>query len=72
MPKIGNWKIVRHPVIEGRLQFTQITTINKHLLIKIRQNNLIRCHGNYIEVNKFDHMLEIDILRNSSQNVWVS
>ena len=37
------------------------------LLIEIRHNILIQCHGNYIEVNKFNYMLEIDILRNFSQ-----
>ena len=32
-------------------------------------NSLAQCHRNYIEVNKFNNMLEIDILRNSSQKL---
>ena len=51
--------------------------------IKIRHDILIQCHGNYMEMKIFNHMLEIDILRNSSQSflgvlegcflrVWVS
>ena len=34
--------------------------------IKIRYNILIQCHGNYIEMKKFNYMLETDILSNSS------
>ena len=36
--------------------------------IKIRYDLLIyiQCHGNYIEMKKFNYMLEIDILINSS------
>ena len=35
--------------------------------IKIRLDILIQCHGNYMEVEKFNYMLEINILRNFSQ-----
>ena len=35
--------------------------------IKIKHIILIQCHENYIEMKKFNNMLEIDILRNSSQ-----
>ena len=37
--------------------------------IKIRHNILvlIQCHGNHVEVGKLIYMLEIGILRNSSQ-----
>ena len=35
--------------------------------IKIRHNILIQCNGNYMEMKKFNCMLEIDILRNFSQ-----
>ena len=38
--------------------------------IKIRHDILIQCHGNYMEMKKFNYMLEIDILRNSSQFIW--
>ena len=34
--------------------------------IKLRHGILIECQGNYIEMIKFNYMLEIDILRNSS------
>ena len=27
---------------------------------------LLQCHGNHMEMKKFNYMLEIDILRNSS------
>ena len=33
-------------------QNTLITTINMYLIIQIRHNILIQCHGNYIEVEK--------------------
>ena len=32
--------------------------------IKIRHDFLIHCHGNYMEMKKFNYMLEIDNLRN--------
>ena len=35
--------------------------------IKIRHDILIQCHENYMEMKKINYMLEIDILRNSSQ-----
>ena len=34
--------------------------------IKLRHGILIECQGNYMEMIKFNYMLEIDILRNSS------
>ena len=34
-----------------------------YLLIEIKHNILIQCHGNYIEVEDLKCMLEIDILR---------
>ena len=54
-----------------------------YTLIEIRHNVLIRWHGNYIMMKKFVYMLEMVILRNSSQKdlgvlrgnfsrVWVS
>ena len=36
--------------------------------IKIRLDILILCYGHYMEMKKVNYMLEIDILRNSSQN----
>ena len=35
--------------------------------IKIRYDILIHCHYYYMEIKKNNDMLEIDILRNSSQ-----
>ena len=35
--------------------------------IKLRLDILIQCHGNYMEMKNNNHMLEIEILRNSSQ-----
>ena len=62
MPKIGNCKIfLRGP------QYTQISTINMYEFIKIRHDILLQYHGNYIGMNFFNDMLEIDILRNFSQ-----
>ena len=49
--------------------YTQISTINMYKFIKIRHDILIQCHGNYMEIKEFNYMLEIDILRNSSQNL---
>ena len=40
--------------------------MNVYKSIKIRYDILIQCHGNYVEMKKFNYMLEIDILRNSS------
>ena len=33
------------------------------LIVEVRYNISIYCHGNCIEVNKFNYMLETDILR---------
>ena len=48
---------------------THISTINMYKFIKIRHDIIIQCHGNYMELKKFNYMLETDILRNSSQKV---
>ena len=62
------WAIVKmHPISLGRPQYSQITTINVYLPNEIKHNIHILCHGNYIEVEKIDYMLEIDILRNYSK-----
>ena len=44
-----------------------LTPVNMYKFIKIRHDILIQCHGNYMGMEKFNYMLEIDILRNSSQ-----
>ena len=46
-----------------------ITTINIYLLIEIRHNILIQCHRNFIEVEYFNYVLEIGILRNCPQKI---
>ena len=40
------------PIFQGRSQYIQITTINMGLLIDIRRNIFLECHGNYIEMDK--------------------
>ena len=69
MPKIGNCEIFGRPNLLGEPQYTQILTINMYKFIKIRHDILIQCHGNYMGMKKINYMLEIDILRNSSQIV---
>ena len=69
MPKIGNCKIFGHPKFEGGPQYTHISTINMYKFIK-RHDILIQCHKNYMGMKQFSYMLEIDILRNSSQFFW--
>ena len=51
-----------------RFQFIHVNGYNLFKFIKISLNILIQCHGSYMEMNEFSFMLEIDILRNSSQN----
>ena len=58
MSKIGNY---------NKLLYTQITNISKYLLNELKHNVHVKCHGNYTEMKEFNHMLEIDILKNSSQ-----
>ena len=54
-----------HPFFQGKQQYTEVTTINIYLLIKIRHNDFIQCHGDYIEVKK------LGILRKYFQkNIW--
>ena len=67
MPKIGNCLIFGCQHFQGGLQSTQISTINMCKFIKIRHDILIQCHWNYIEMKEVNYMLEIGILRNSSQ-----
>ena len=38
-----------------------------YIFIKIRHDTLKQGHGNYMTMKKFNYMVEIDILRNSSQ-----
>ena len=56
----------------NNVQYTQILTIHMYEFIKIRHDILIQCQGNYMKMKKFNFMLEIDILRNSSQKNWVT
>ena len=44
--KIDNNKILR------RKQYAEVTSINMYLIVKIRHDIIIQCHGNYIEVEK--------------------
>ena len=42
-----------------------ISTINMYIFIKMRHDIRIQGRGNYMMMKKINHMLEIDILRNS-------
>ena len=37
--------------------------------IKLRHDIIKQCHGNYKEMKKFNYKLEIEIFRNSTQNI---
>ena len=49
-PKLSSVTFLGDPVVQGRPQHIQNTTINMYLLIEIRCNILIQSHGNYIKV----------------------
>ena len=52
----------------GGPQYTQqISTINMYKFIRIRHEIPIHCQG--MEMIKFNYMLEIDIVRSSTQNL---
>ena len=61
------WGLLFYVDMDFTPQYTQIRNINMYKLIEIRHNILILCHGNYIMIKKFNFMLKINILRNSSQ-----
>ena len=42
-------------------KYTQISTTNMYGFIKIRHDILIQCHENYMEMQKFNNMLEFGI-----------
>ena len=67
MPKIGNCKYLGHLIFQGRLQYAEMITIDMCLLIEIRHNILTQSHGNCMKVENYNHMLEIDILRNDTK-----
>ena len=68
-PKLAIVKILGVQIFKGDHNILKISSINMYEFIKIRHNILIQYHGNYMEMRKFNYMLEIDILRNSSQNL---
>ena len=67
VPKIvkRNW----HPIFKWRPQHTKITTINVYSLNELKHNIPTQCHDNYIAQEERIYMLEIAILRNSSQKI---
>ena len=65
-PQLAIVKFWGVQIFRGGPQYTQISTIKMYKYNKIRHDILIQCHGNYMEMKKFNYMLEIDILRNSS------
>ena len=66
-PKLAIVTFLGGQIFKGGPQYTQISTINMYKFIKIRQDILLQCHGNHMEMKRFNYMLEIDILRNCSQ-----
>ena len=46
---------------------THISTINMFKFIKIRHDIIKQCHRSCKEMKKFNHKLEIEIFRNSTQ-----
>ena len=40
-----------------------------YIFIKIRHDFIKQCHGYYKEMKKFNYKLEIEIFRNTTQNV---
>ena len=67
--KLAIEKLLGVQIFEGYYNTLRFPTINICEFIKIRHDILIQCHRNNMEVNKFDYMLEIDILRNSSPKI---
>ena len=61
-PKLAIVKFWGVQILKG--DYTQISTINMYKFIEIRHDIIIQCHGSYMEMKKFNYMLEIDILRN--------
>ena len=55
MSKIDSCKISGRPIFQGKQLYSQVTTINMYLVIKIRRKfQIIICYVNYIEVEKTD------------------
>ena len=71
-PKLAIVNFLGVQIFKGGAQYTQISNINMYAFIEIRHDILIQCHRNYMETKKVNYMVEIDILRNSSQKSWVS
>ena len=69
MPKISSCNIFGRPNFEGGSQYTHFSTINMYTFIKLRHDIIKQCHGNYKEMKKFDYKLEIEIFRNTTQNI---
>ena len=65
--KLAVVKFLGRPYFEGGSQCTHISTINMYKFIKIRHDIMKQCHGYYKEMKKFNHKLEIEIFRNSTQ-----
>ena len=69
MPKIGSCKIFGRPNFYGGSQYTHISIINVYKFIKIRHDIINQCHGNHKEMKKFNYKLEIEIFKNSTQQI---
>ena len=54
---------------QGSSHYIQMTTIDVYLLCMMSLYNVL---GIVLRLKNFNYMLEMDILRNQSQNIWVS
>ena len=59
-------KVLGVQIFKGGSKYTPISSINMYKFIKIRNDIIKICHGNYKEMKKFNNKLEIAILRNST------
>ena len=54
--KIANCKILGHPILHGRPQYTQITTIKIYLLIELRYYFHVYVIGFILGFEKFNYV----------------
>ena len=66
-PKLAIVKFLGVQIFKGDHNILRNQPLRCINFIKIRHNICIQCHGNHMDLKKFNYMLEIDILRNSPQ-----
>ena len=69
--KLAILKLLGILFYQGRLQYTQITSINLYLLSK---RIIIQCHDNYIKVKEFNMIggLKLTFKEITHKKIWVS